>query len=122
MKVLVDMNLSPSWVPTLENHGFSAIHWSSVGDGRAPDPVVLGWAHDNGYVVFTNDLDFGAILAVTRATAPSVIQVRAHDVTPAHLTGLVVRALRQHEAMLQQGALITIDEARLRSRVLPLVR
>ena len=74
------------------------------------------------YVVFTNDLDFRAILAVTRATAPSVIQVRAHDVTPEHLTGLVVRALRQHEAMLQQGALITIDEAHLRSRILPRVR
>jgi len=54
VKVLVDMNLSPSWVPALENHGFSAIHWSSVGDG--------------------------------------------------------------------QGALITIDEARLRSRILPLVQ
>jgi predicted nuclease of predicted toxin-antitoxin system len=71
---------------------------------------------------FTHDLDFGAILAVTRAAAPSVIQVRAQDVTPEHLTDLVVRALRQHEAILQQGALITIDEARLRSRILPLVR
>jgi len=112
---------SPSWVPVLERHGFSAVHWSAVGDGRAPDAVVPKWAHDNGHPVFTNDLDFGAILAATRATAPSVIQVRTQDVAPEHLTALVLRALRQHEAILQQGALITVDEARLRSRILPLV-
>jgi predicted nuclease of predicted toxin-antitoxin system len=121
VKILIDMCLSPSWVPVLERHGFSAVHWSAVGDGRAPDAVVLKWAHDNGHLVFTNDMDFGAILAATRATAPSVIQVRTQDVTPEHLTALVVHALRQHEAILQQGALITVDEARLRSRILPLV-
>lgn len=120
MKVLVDMNLSPAWVPVLERQGFSAVHWSAVGDSRAPDRVILRWARDNGYLVFTNDLDFGAILAVGRATAPSVIQVRTHDVTPEHLTSLVIGALQQHEAVLEQGALITIDEARLRSRILPL--
>ena len=122
MKVLVDMNLSPSWVPVLERNGFSAVHWSTTGDGRAPDPVVLGWARDNGYIVFTNDLDFGAILATTRASGPSVIQVRTQDVTPDHLGDMVVAALREHQEILERGALITIDESRLRARILPLVR
>jgi predicted nuclease of predicted toxin-antitoxin system len=54
MKVLIDMNLSPAWVQALDDHGFEALHWSSVGDGRAPDSVVLAWAKDNGYIVFTN--------------------------------------------------------------------
>lgn len=36
------------------------------------------------------------------------------------LKDLVVQALRQYEAILQQGALITIEEARLRARILPL--
>ena len=63
----------------------------------------------------------GAILAVTRATLPSVVQVRAQDVSPEHLADLVVRGLRQHEAILEQGALISIDEVRLRSRILPFV-
>ena len=121
MKVLIDMNLSPSWVQALEDRGFQALHWSSVGDGGAPDAVVLGWAKENGYIVFTNDLDFGAILAMTRAAAPSVIQVRTQDLSPVHLIDLVVRGLRQHEAALECGALITIDEQRLRARVLPLL-
>jgi predicted nuclease of predicted toxin-antitoxin system len=67
-------------------------------------------------------LGFGAILAATRADAPSVIQVRAQDITPGHLEATVIAALRQYDELLTQGALITIDETRLRSRVLPLRR
>jgi predicted nuclease of predicted toxin-antitoxin system len=116
------MNLSPLWVPILEHNGFSAVHWSAVGDGRAIDPVVLGWARDNGYIAFTNDLDFGAILASTKASGPSVIQVRTQDVTPDHLGAVVVAALNEHQHILERGALITVDESRLRARILPLVR
>lgn len=36
-KVLVDMNLSPEWVPLLIGCGFEAIHWSTVGNPRARD-------------------------------------------------------------------------------------
>jgi predicted nuclease of predicted toxin-antitoxin system len=122
VKILVDMNLSPSWVPVLESQGHSAIHWSTVGDGRASDSVILDWAHDNGYLVFTHDLDFGAILAASRATAPSVVQVRTQDVTPEHLSDLLISAIRQFETRLAQGALLTIDEARSRVRLLPLDR
>jgi predicted nuclease of predicted toxin-antitoxin system len=122
VKILVDMNLSPSWVQALEAQGISAIHWSAVDDGRALDAELMAWARENEHVVFNNDLDFGAILAVTRAAAPSVVQVRAQDDSPEHLIEIVVSGLRQHETILEQGALISIDEARLRSRILPLVR
>jgi predicted nuclease of predicted toxin-antitoxin system len=53
------MNLSVEWVAELAQHGWSAVHWSTVGDPRADDAVVMGWALANGYVVFTHDLDFG---------------------------------------------------------------
>lgn len=65
MKVLSDMNLSPNWVPLLEAAGFESVHWSTVGDPGASDRSILEWALTNGYIVFTNDLDFGAILAAT---------------------------------------------------------
>jgi predicted nuclease of predicted toxin-antitoxin system len=122
VKILLDMDLSPSWVAALNSRGFEAVHWSSVGDGRATDATIMQWAFENGCIVFTNDLDFSAILAATSASAPSVIQVRAQDVSPDHLVRFVAAALNQHEAALQQGALLTIDEARLRVRILPLYR
>lgn len=76
MKLLIDMNLSPAWVDVFERQGWQAFHWSAVGEPGALDRVILSWARENEYVVFTHDLDFGAILAATNADAPSVIQVR----------------------------------------------
>ena len=117
-----DMNLSPSWIAILERNGISAVHWSAVGKGNESDCVVLGWAREHDYLVFTHDLDFGAILASTKASGPSVIQVRTQDVSPDHLGEILVKALREYHEILMQGALITIDESRLRARILPLVR
>jgi predicted nuclease of predicted toxin-antitoxin system len=114
------MNLSPSWVEALRAMGFEAVHWSSVGDPRASDQKLLEYAKTAGYTVFTNDLDFGAILAASAALSPSVIQARATDLTPARLGPLVRRALGQHREMLEAGALITVEAARLRARILPL--
>lgn len=31
MKFLIYMNLTPAWVPYLEEAGHQAVHWSSVG-------------------------------------------------------------------------------------------
>ena len=119
LKILVDMNLSPDWVPLLAQHGWSALHWSTVGDPRAADQQIMAWAVANDAVVFTHDLDFGTVLALTRVTGPSVIQVRAEDVLPDHLGPPVLAALKQHESALAEGALVVVDPAKSRVRVLP---
>jgi len=49
-----------------------------------------------------------------------VIQVRTQDVTPAAIGKLVVSALHQFQPELEKGALIILDEARARARILPL--
>jgi predicted nuclease of predicted toxin-antitoxin system len=120
MKLLIDMNLSQKWVSVLKEAGLEAVHWSHVGRPDAPDYEILGYAKSNGYVVFTHDLDFGTILAATKADSPSVIQVRTQDVTPEYLCRLVVSALHQFEKHLEDGALVTVDEKKLRARILPL--
>jgi predicted nuclease of predicted toxin-antitoxin system len=80
----------------------------------------MDWARENGYVVFTHHLDFGTMLALTQATGPSVVQVRAQNVLPDHLGPIVVAALRQHEKALAAGALVVVEEWRNRVRILPL--
>jgi len=42
MKLLIDMNLSPGWVEVFKQQGLEALHWSAVGDPRAPDPIIYG--------------------------------------------------------------------------------
>jgi predicted nuclease of predicted toxin-antitoxin system len=120
VKILIDMNLSPDWVPVFQRHGWLAVHWSTVGDPHAPDVTIRDWALANGYIVFTHDLDFGTLLALTHATGPSVFQVRARDVLPDHLEGAVIAALRQHDGDLASGALVVVDESKCRVRVLPI--
>jgi predicted nuclease of predicted toxin-antitoxin system len=122
VKLLIDMNLSPLWIKVFERHGWQAVHWSTVGDPRATDHVIMDWARANRSVVFTHDLDFGALLAVTRAEGPSVIQIRAQDVLPKHLEAVVVKAMKQHETLLESGALISVNEDTSRARILPLTR
>jgi predicted nuclease of predicted toxin-antitoxin system len=114
------MNLSPAWVTVLEGHNWPAIHWSKVGDPRASDQEIMAWAQANGYTVFTHDLDFGMLLAVTRARGPSVIQIRGQDVLPAHQEKLIVAVLQEYGSLLEVGALIVVDESKLRVRILPL--
>lgn len=120
LTLLIDMNLPPAWVERFAREGWTAVHWSEVGDARATDAMVMERARTHGQVVFTHDLDFGAILANRKATGPSVIQVRAQNVTPESLGDLVVAAIRDHAQSLEAGALITIDESTMRVRVLPI--
>ena len=120
MKLLIDMNLSPRWVEVLAHAGIEALHWSQVGSRNAPDTAIMHYANQNQLCVLTHDLDFGAILAASGAETPSVIQIRADDVSPEALSGALLKTIRQHRQSLEQGALLTLDPLRARVRILPL--
>ena len=114
------MNLSPTWVSVLKEAGHTVIHWSTIGAPDAADREILEWARTQGHVLFTHDLDIGAILAATNADAPSVIQIRTQDVTPGKTKDLLLNALKRFEKDLLRGTLISLDEEKSRARLLPL--
>lgn len=120
MKLLVDMNLSPRWITFLADAGIEAAHWSTLGANNAPDVEIMVFARANDYVVLTHDLDFGAILAATHGEKPSVVQIRAEDVSPDVIGKQIITALHQMASDLEEGALLTVDPNRTRLRVLPL--
>ncbi|RJP46479.1 MAG: hypothetical protein C4548_02720 [Desulfobacteraceae bacterium] len=122
MKIVLDMNLTPDWVPLLAQAGHTAVHWSTIGSPRAKDREIMTWARERGQVVFTHDLDFGAILAATAAVSPSVLQIRTQDPTPEHCGEVILNTLQRHAKALEDGALISVDENRARVRLLPLRR
>lgn len=82
----------------------------------------MDFAESDGRVVVTHDLDFGALLAATRARGPSVVLIRTTDVMGATIEALVLAALAACDEELTQGAIVTIDEAGHRVRALPLIR
>lgn len=122
MKVLLDMNLSPRWVDVLVAADVDAVHWSQVGDTSASDSMLASYAMSNGLIVMTHDLDFGALLAASGDSGPSVVQIRAGDTSPERTGQLVIAALGQLSDELENGALVTVDIERLRVRTLPIRR
>lgn len=116
------MNLSPRWATVLMEAGIEAVHWSTVGPGTASDSEIMTFAKTNNYVVLTNDLDFGTILATTQGEKPSVVQIRSQDVSPEAISRQVVQAVTQMAAELEAGLLLTVDPRRSRIRMLPLRR
>jgi predicted nuclease of predicted toxin-antitoxin system len=119
MKVLVDMNLSPLWVPFFSEHGIEASHWQNIGAANARDIDILSFAAAHNFVIFTHDLDFGALLAHGGARRPSVIQLRCQDILPQSAGQLVLGAIAATRDHLEQGALVSVEESRNRIRVLP---
>ena len=85
LRIVVDMNLSVEWIPLLEQAGWTAVHWSAIGDPRAE-----------------------------RDSSPC-----AACVTGAHGPDSA-GCLRQYERELSAGALLVVDAAKSRVRILPL--
>ena len=119
MKILIDMNLSPRWCAIFERNGIDVIHWFSIGKGNETDEELFNYARQNGYVIFTHDLDFGILLAQSSEKGPSVIQVRTNDTFPEHLGRLIIETIGKYENEIGKGAIITIDKRRSRIRILP---
>lgn len=120
MNLIIDMNLTLAWEETLRGAGHTATHWSKIGNPQAADTKILAHAKANDCIVFTHDLDFGAILVATGEHSPSVLQLRTIDPTPHAMGGMVLRALEQFGSALESGALVVVDQNKARARILPL--
>lgn len=114
--------MSIAWLPVLRGAGHEPVHWSECGEPHASDLSIMDYARANGLVILTHDLDFGTLLSSRPDTAPSVVQLRAQNLTPDFAGDLVLRTLTLAGEELRQGAIVTIELARVRLRILPLHR
>jgi predicted nuclease of predicted toxin-antitoxin system len=120
VRLVVDMNLTPRWVPVLAQAGHDAVHWSAIGDPAALDAAICEWARTEDRVILTNDLDFPQLLAHSKQAKPSVILLRGEPLVPEVRATLVLTALQQCETELLEGAILTLDwSGAFRCRILP---
>ena len=120
MKILIDMNLSPRWTDLFSSHNIEAVHWSSIGKANASDAEIIAYAKAKNFTIFTHDLDFSSILAISQNDKPSVVQIRNGDINPVVSAQLVINALLTAADEIEKGALVTIDLNKTRLRILPL--
>ena len=114
------MNLSPRLAAIFRESGYEAVHWVEVGAPTACDMDIVRWASENGWTIITNDLDFGTILALEGLCFPSVILIRRLELFPEAVFPILDRVIKQFSDELESGAIVVIDEKRMRVRLLPL--
>ncbi|WP_201219744.1 DUF5615 family PIN-like protein [Halochromatium roseum] len=55
LRLVIDVNLSPEWVPILSEAGFEAVHWTEIGDPSASDRVTTPLPRRPGVRCFAAD-------------------------------------------------------------------
>ncbi len=120
--LLLDQGLPRSTTLYLRESGIDAIHVGDAGLANADDAAILRHAQLEKRIVVTLDADFHMRMALAGAPAPSVSRIRIEGLQAPELAQLLVRVLDEFRNDLKYGALITVTEAGIRLRRLPLLR
>jgi predicted nuclease of predicted toxin-antitoxin system len=121
VRLLLDQNLSPLLVEELAARGNDVIHARSLGMSTSSDLAILEAAARNARVVVSADTDFGDLLARTNAGSPSVLLLRRQGLRRAsQVAELIMLNLPVIAEDLETGAIVVLDDDRIRVRRLPL--
>lgn len=117
MKLLADLNIAPRTVSFLRGKGYDV---TRVSDANGADSRIVELARQQGRAVLTQDLDFSAIVALSGETDPSVISLRlgSSRVDDVNTRLAVVLPVIAHDV--SAGAIVTVEDGRVRSRLLPI--
>ena len=117
---LLDQGLPRSTIEHLQEFGIDSAHVGNLGMAAASDEEILNEARMQGAGVVTLDADFHALLALTRASEPSVIRMRIEGMKGKQVASVIQRVESVAMADLKAGAAVTVTERRIALRRLPL--
>lgn len=121
MKFLLDANLSPRLVNSLNAAGYQARHVEHLELLAAPDATIFDQAAADGDIVITADSDFSSLLAARRTARPSVILLRHVAELSWQVPGeLLIANLPLVVDDLSAGAVVSLSQTRLAVRRLPI--
>jgi predicted nuclease of predicted toxin-antitoxin system len=122
MRFLADMGVSLSVVQYLRTEGHDAVHLRELGLQQALDGDVYALAATDSRVILTFDLDFAEIAATAGSALPSVMIFRLNNTRVHRLVERLAIALRNASASLSAGAIVVVDDSRVRIKELPFER
>jgi len=120
MRFLVDNSLSPRLVVALREVPHDAVHVRDLGLALMDDETIFAAAAREHRIIVAQDTDFGTILAMSRDRYPSVILLRCRAKSTEAILGLLMANLPAMSADLEAGAVVVIEDARIRVRRLPI--
>ena len=120
MRILADMPISPRTVEFLKELGHEVTHAAELSMALSPDEDIVEFAKSQGLVILTEDLDFAAILAVTRAIEPGVIILRVGNWKREQIEQRLAQALDELNDVTLYNSIVMIERNRIRVRRLPI--
>jgi predicted nuclease of predicted toxin-antitoxin system len=119
MRFLVDMNLSPELADWLRTEGHDALHVVDAGAAAVTDQQIMTRAATEGRVVVSFDLDFGDIAGAVRSSATGVVLLRLRLAGRKHLRRRLQIAIAQAGEAMENGAVVLVEDSRIRIRRRP---
>lgn len=120
MRLIADLHIAPRTVEFLKHLGHDVLRVPDVLPATAPDHEIVVYAAQDRRAILTQDLDFPAEIAVSGRTSPSVILLRLSSSRVDSVNNVLKDILPDLEQDVQDGALITVEDHRVRRRRLPL--
>jgi predicted nuclease of predicted toxin-antitoxin system len=122
MRFLIDNCLAEAVANELVAAGHEAEHVRPLGFSRASDDEVMLLAIDRSAIVVSADTDFGTLLSESGATGPSIVLFRLRERRRApELVALLLDNLDAVADDLEAGAVVAIEDQRIRVRRLPIL-
>ena len=119
-KLLADLHISPKTVEALRKSGYAISRVTDHLPPTATDQQIIELAERLQASILTQDLDFSALIARAGKTFPSLISLRVGNASPQDITRLLLALLPTVEKELLEGAIISVDDAGIRIRPLPI--
>jgi predicted nuclease of predicted toxin-antitoxin system len=110
---LVDSCIAIFAVNALREAGHS-VEWVPEGGKDPGDEAIIQKAFDESLVLVTADKDFGDLVFVFGKPQPAII--RLVDIRPKDQGKVLLRLLETHMADIENKAIITVSERRIRVR------
>ncbi|MCK5365442.1 MAG: DUF5615 family PIN-like protein [Gammaproteobacteria bacterium] len=120
MRIMADVHISPRTVEFLRSLGHDTVRVSDALAPSAADDEIVAEAIRDRRVILTQDLDFSAIVALSGRAVPSVVSLRLTSSRIETVNARLDQLLSFIERDLMHGTLVTVEDARIRTRKLPL--
>jgi predicted nuclease of predicted toxin-antitoxin system len=120
MRFLADVNVSRVIVEKLREAGLDIQRVPEIMDGSSTDPAILLEARRRSAVLISHDQDFSALLAIAGDTSPSLSNLRTSYVDPERIARLIIAVIATTAVDLAAGAVVTLEDARVRVHLLPI--
>ena len=120
MRILADQHISPRTVLFLRQLGHDAVRVADRLPRNAADETILALALTEQRVVLTQDLDFTGLVATSGQAGPSLIVLRLGSPGVDRVNETLQTVLQAIEDAVARGAIVSVDDDRVRVRRLPI--